>query len=127
MNIFTLSQSKNTPEVLFNLDESKLDFNGRSIPEDVNMFYAPLLTWIETNKKNIAEDIRTLSISVNLIYFNSATLKFIVSLLKHIITIKGADFVQITWLYDDDDEDMLETAKDISNVLSIPFNYSFRK
>jgi len=126
MNLFTLSESKRTPEVLFNLDNAELVFNGNSIPEDVNLFYAPLISWIEVNKDHIIQDSRQLMIKVNLVYFNSATLKFLVSLLKFLINIKGVDLVKISWLYDHDDDDMLETAKDISNILSIPINYILR-
>jgi hypothetical protein len=123
MNIFSLSESKRTPEIIFNLETGELIFNGNSTPEDVNLFYSPLLTWIDINKPLIVNDIKTISIQVNLVYFNSATLKFLVSLLKYIISLKGVDNVKITWCYDRDDEDMLETAKDISKVLSIPIKF----
>jgi hypothetical protein len=120
MNIFSLSESKRTPEIIFNLETGELIFNGNSTPEDVNLFYAPLLSWIEINKALITNDIKVLSVQINLMYFNSATLKFLVSLLKYLISLKSSDSLLIIWSYDAEDEDMIETAKDISKVLSIP-------
>lgn len=120
MNTFSLSQSKRTPEVFFDMESAELVFNGNSIPEDVNLFYAPLLSWIDQNKVKIVEEMKILTITVNLTYFNSATLKFFVSLLKHLINLKGCENIVITWNYDNEDEDMLETANDISQVLDIP-------
>src|ERR1035437_5744921 len=113
MNIFSLSESKRTPEIVFNLETGELLFNGNSTPEDVNLFYAPLLSWIEINKTLIINDIKTLSVHINLVYFNSATLKFLVSLLKYLIVIKGTESLLIVWSYESEDEDMVETAKDI--------------
>ena len=120
MNIFTLTQSKHTPEVIFDLENGELVFNGNSIPEDVALFYSPLLAWIEKHKTYIVEDMKHLFIKVDLVYFNSATLKYLVSILKHVISLKDHESILILWLYDREDEDMLETAKDISSVLSIP-------
>lgn len=120
MNIFTLSQTKRTPEIIFNIENSELFFNGSSIPEDVNLFYAPLMSWVEINKESIVEKLIPLSIKVNLSYFNSSTLKFLVSMFKYLINLKGTNLIEIIWFYDQDDEDLLETAIDISNILLIP-------
>jgi hypothetical protein len=126
MNIFTLTESKRTPEVIFNLESSELTFNGISIPEDVQLFYSPLLSWIEVNKSDLSTNSNPLTVKFNFNYFNSVSLKFIVSLLKYLITIKGYDKLHIIWFYDKDDEDMLETAKDISSILNVSFEYSLR-
>jgi len=126
MNIFTLTESKRTPEVVFNLESSELIFNGVSIPEDVQLFYSPLFSWIEVNKLDLIKNSNPLIVKFNFKYFNSVSLKFIVSLLKYLITIKGYEKLHIIWFYDKDDEDMLETAKDISSILNIPIEYSLR-
>jgi len=122
MNIFTLSESKRTPEVLFNIEKAQLIFNGTSLPEDVNVFFSPLYNWMETNKSIIRDEMGSLSVTINLTYFNSASLKFLISLLRYLKNLKGSEFLSINWHYDSDDEDMAETAKDISSVLTLPIS-----
>ena len=126
LNIFTLSQSKRTPEVIFDVEKALLVFNGCSLPEDVFDFYAPLIDWIESNKKDI-ESLQFLMVLINLQYFNSSTLKFLVTLIKMLFEFKTKESIIITWIVEPDDEDMKETAKEISSVLDIPFTIEVKQ
>lgn len=126
MNTFSLSQSKKTPEVIFDVEKALLVFNGISIPEDVYDFYTPLIEWIELNKKEIVS-LPYLMVLINLQYFNSSTLKFLTALLKLFIELKSKEAITVTWLVDSDDEDMKETANEISTVVNIPFTIELKK
>lgn len=122
MDIFQIKQTKHTPEVTLDLSKMTLCFKGQSIPEDVSIFYAPLVSFIDINMTYIRANKQSMRIILQLEYFNSATLKFLVKLFNSLIGIKGRSQVIIDFYYDEDDDDFYETGNDISTVLDIPIN-----
>jgi len=123
MKSFSIKQTKHTPLVAFDVNDMSLTIEGYSIPEDVSVFYAPLLEFIDQNAQLINSSSKKLSLSLNLEYFNSASLKFYVKLIGILVDIKGRHSITVDYYYDKDDEDFYETGVDISAVLNIPFNF----
>src|ERR1035437_6709181 len=121
MNLFSDPQKKRLPKIDFNLEKGELSFSGNSMPEDVNACYAPLMKAIEEHSAAIKNQKHVFTVIINFDYFNSASLKFIVSLIKQLITLTNGNGVKVDWYYDKDDTDMLETATEVSNILSLPF------
>jgi hypothetical protein len=89
-----------------NFDPSgKLLMEGRSIPEDVNKLFTPLIDFASNLKaKNVVFDI-------NLEYFNTATSKRLLDLVKHLDANSKIESLLVNWHYEIDDEDSHETAE----------------
>ena len=66
-----------TPGVDFK-NTGTLLLEGKSCPIDVNKFYAPILKWIDSLKA------KHVTFNINLEYINSASIKKIFLLLKHL-------------------------------------------
>jgi len=112
----------NTPSVNFNFNTSILSLFGRSIPENPLKFYQPIETWIgkfiETNPSSI-------TLEIYLDYLNTHSTECVLILMKKIESYyqSSKSDIKILWKFDEDDEDMEELGKDLSTLISIPFEY----
>lgn len=105
-----------TPKVYFDPANNHFELSGRSIPEDSVGFYKKILDWVEDYGKT--PNTKT-EFKFELEYFNTSSSKNILELLKKLekIHLQGQSAVQITWYYDEDDEDMEETGEDYKALL----------
>jgi hypothetical protein len=119
METIKLQGTDDTPSVILDKANGVFEFSGRSLPEDVNAFYEPILDWLsdyseETNEQTV--------VTFKLVYFNTASSKLILDILLKFEEIgeAGSD-VLIKWYYPDDDEDMEEAGEEYSEIVEIPF------
>ena len=112
--------TKHTPEINLNPD-GIINISGRSMIEDVNEFSKQLEGWIDKYVLNPADLTR---IDFHLEYLATSNLKFYISLLNKItsVKLKGKKYI-INWYFDEGDEDILEKGENISSNLDIPFNF----
>ncbi len=99
-----------TPEVVFGID-GKLSIIGRSLPENVDLFYGPLEKWMSELK------VDTVLFDINLEYFNSASSKKILHLLKVLDANIKVGKVEIVWHYEEGDDDCLESGQIFEELL----------
>jgi hypothetical protein len=86
-------------------NEGKLKLEGRSIPEDATKIFNPLIDYVDqlTAGKVIFD--------IKLDYFNTASSKKILELLKHLDANNKVKEVQVIWHFEEGDEDSVETAE----------------
>ena len=115
-NIFIEGTAK-TPHIDFNHLSGELIISGRSIPEDANKVYEPLLTWINGYIKSPR---LTTNLHLNLEYFNSATTLWFSKLIKAICKINLEDSVLFIHAYfniEDYDDMEIDELKDLVSSL----------
>jgi len=117
MEKMKLNATFETPAVTLDSNIGKLEFTGRSLPEDTATFYRPILKWIETYLE--APNIIT-NIDIKLEYFNTATSKVLLNMLSKF---KDSNNVTVHWFHHEEDEDMLESGKEFEELINIPFAY----
>jgi hypothetical protein len=112
--------TKNSPEIIMN-PEGSIKIRGRSIHENVNVFYLPVSEWITEYIENPAD---ITSVEMKLEYFNSASAKVFIQLLQKLtyVHLKHKKLV-LNWYYEDGDEDILERGEYFASILDIPFNF----
>lgn len=115
MNALYLPGTENTPNVRLNATTGRMSIEGKSLPENVRHFYAPVLAWLEEYREEPAAHTRLL---VHLEYYNSGTSAV---LYKVMALLQGMPDVQIEWHFDPDDEDLREAGKELCELLHIPF------
>jgi hypothetical protein len=120
METLSIDISPKTPLIKFNAQEGKLEFKGRSIPENSIEFYTPILEWID--KYSIQPKGET-NVSIQLEYFNTSSSKCLLDIFKKLQTlhISNKSKVIVTWFYEEDDEDMLEAGEDYQAIIKVPF------
>lgn len=108
---------KNSPGMYYYPHENKLELLGRSIPENPEMIFRRLEDWITSHfeKNNL------LNVSIQLEYINSGSSKYLYEILKR-LTVYGhsGKTVNIKWLYEEDDEAMLELGEHYRDTAGIP-------
>ena len=99
-----------TPAINFNMD-GRLMIEGRSLPEDVNKFYKPLIEWI------VKLEAESVKMDINLEYLNSASSKKLLELLKIMDANSKIKSLIINWHYEEGDDDSLEMGQIFEEVL----------
>jgi len=119
METIKLQGTDDTPSVILDKAANIFEFSGRSLPEDVNAFYEPILEWLSNYSESPNE---STVVTFKLVYFNTASSKLILDILLKFeeISEKGSD-VLIKWYYPEDDEDMQEAGQEYSEIVEIPF------
>jgi hypothetical protein len=126
-NSYSVEQSPKTPLINFDASNGIFDVKGKSIPENSVLYYKPLFEWLDSYVQNPAPKT---TLNIQLDYFNTSSSKCIVDLFKklELITKNSKGEAVINWMYDDQDDDMLEAGEDYKSIIKIPFNLvSFTK
>lgn len=112
--------TKNTPAINIDKPNGIFKISGRSLPEDVIKFYKPVFDWIDLFSKNPGEK---LSIEFELEYFNTPSSKIILDMLMKFEEIHhlGTCAVSVNWIYEYDDEDMMDAGVEYKALVGIPF------
>lgn len=110
MDNLILEPTNSTPLVKFTTD-GRLLLEGRSLPENVTRFYAPLIEWAASIR------IEVIRLDINLEYLNSASSKKLLELLKVLDANNHVSQLIINWHYESDDEDALESGQIFEELL----------
>jgi len=97
---------------------------GRSIPIDAEQFFSPILSWIDDLT---AEGVSFIDFRFRFDFFNIASSKRILFILYKLADLqKNGVQVNIRWMYERFDEDMLEIGQDYS-VMIDKLHFSFEE
>ena len=121
MEQFIIAGTDSTPSIHLDSQTAKLEFRGRSVPDDAEAFYAEVLSWLDDFVQT--SPART-EVTFNLEFFNIASSKrilFIMYKLNDLID-KGKEVV-VNWCYIENDHDMLEVGQDYAFMVKLPFEF----
>ena len=120
-DVVDIAQSERTPKIYMDKNKGIIKFSGRSMPDNANTFFSPLIKWVEEYIKTPQE--KTI-VCFDLEYFNSSASKMILQMIKKLKSIrdKGKQLV-IDWYYMEDDDDMLDSGKTFEDLSDIKFDY----
>ena len=108
---------KNCPGITYYPDSDKLEIVGRSIPENPELIFRRLDEWITVHFGTNT----SLNVAIQLEYINSGSSKYLYEILKRLTGfIKSGMKVEIKWLYEEDDEAMLELGEHYRDNAGIP-------
>ncbi|MCH8318145.1 MAG: DUF1987 domain-containing protein [Bacteroidetes bacterium] len=108
-----------TPSVILDASNNKFEISGKSLPENVVVFYKPVKEWFESYSKN--PNPKT-DIVIKFLYLNTASQKMIYSILREL----GRKFdkkgnISVKWYYNEDSEDIKEIGEDFAEMLDFAF------
>jgi len=108
---------KNCPGIVYYPDTNKLELVGRSIPENPELIFGRLEEWITSHfEKN-----KGLDVYIQLEYINSGSSKYLYEVLKRLTGYgRSGKTVKLKWLYEEDDEAMLELGEHYRDTAGIP-------
>ncbi|MCK5463257.1 MAG: DUF1987 domain-containing protein [Bacteroidales bacterium] len=119
MEKLKIESTEDSPQIILERESNIMEISGRSLPEDVNTFYEPMMSWIEEYAK---DPLDVTVFSFKLTYFNTASSKIILDILTHFEEmIEEGHKVMVRWHYLEEDEDMLEAGEEYSEMVDVPF------
>ena len=114
-----IDASHETPEVIFDPENSRLKISGLSHPENAKTFYDPIIDIVSAFLKN---EKNALNCEFYFKYINSASSKFLRDLAIVLEEFhKNGSKISIKWAYDEDDTDMMDQIDDIFDRLIVPY------
>src|SRR6056297_1755151 len=116
MDVIEHQPTAKTPYVM--LDSSGvIKFRGRSIPEDVTIFYNKIVDWIKNYCNAPAPHTE---VDIEMEYLNSGTSKYMLKILKILkeIDLKGYSFT-INWYFEEGDDDIMERGEYYGSILDM--------
>jgi hypothetical protein len=119
MDELIIEGTEDSPQITLDLNANIMEISGRSLPEDVNTFYEPTLSWIEEYSKN---PLPSTTFNFKLTYFNTASSKVILDILTEFEEmIEEGHQVLVRWHFPDEDEDMQEAGEEYADMVDVPF------
>jgi hypothetical protein len=108
---------KNCPSIIYYPDTNNLELTGRSIPENPELIFRRLEEWITLHfEKN-----NRLDVNIQLEYINSGSSKYLYEILKRLTGYgRSGKLVKMKWLYEEEDEAMLELGEHYRDAAGIP-------
>ncbi len=122
MELLLRRPTKTTPYVHLDNGSGIYVIAGRSIPIDAELFYNPVLNWIECMSEVPPAEIQ---FCFRFDFFNIASSKRILFILYKLVELqKTGTRVTVNWMYEKFDEDMLEIGQDYSCMIDeLPFKF----
>ncbi|GAJ23667.1 unnamed protein product, partial [marine sediment metagenome] len=100
METIKIKGTDDTPNVILDAENEIFEISGRSLPEDVTVFYDPVLNWL--NEYTETPNDKTI-FSFKLVYFNTASSKLILDILMKLEEMHEAGKeVLVKWHFPDD-------------------------
>jgi len=119
-DVIYINQANDHPGITLDKVNNKFEILGKSLPEDVNEFYDPIISWLREYAKDPNQKTDFI---IKLEYYNSASVRKIVDILVILENIyKSGNDVMLHWLYEETDEMMGENGDDFKQTVNIPFN-----
>lgn len=108
-----------TPSINFDDASGFMEIKGRSIPDQPDEFWLPILNWFESYMLNPRDKT---TVVIDLEYFNISSSKRILFLLYKLNElVESKKDVHVEWLYRESDEDMYEVGQDYAYMVKVPF------
>lgn len=120
-----IESTRTTPRVCFDPESGKFLISGRSLPEDTEAFFSPVIKWLEDYSKEPNDETE---IEINLDYYNSTSLKKIADilfLLKEANKRTGKK-ISVIWAYEDGDDSSQENGEDLCYALDLPLELKIK-
>lgn len=120
MKNLVIASTKKTPEIIFKTN-GDLMISGNSLPTNIDIFYQPIICWIE---ELIATSPKKISIAFDLEHVNTSSTRMILQILRTLNGFKkGKGNLSIIWSYDNEDKDMLEQGETLQQIINRPFQF----
>ncbi len=118
MERIQIAATEKSPKVDFNPETGAMLFEGRSLVEDSESFFLPLVEWIMKYTENPCKGS---VVDFKFEYFNTSCSKWLITITKQLKVLYDKDpSTVVNWYYEDDD--VLEYGEVICDLVDMPVN-----
>ncbi len=118
MNALIIEATVQTPYICFDPTDNKFEIKGKSLPEDSDEFYEPVIKWFENYREQPAEQT---DFHFMLDYFNTSTSRYVSAMINILDIMSEKHKVKIFWHYREIDEDMLSMGEEYYDSTNVEF------
>lgn len=114
MKNFKVDETPKTPSIEGSTENGEVIIKGRCLPEDARIFFGPFFDWMDDF---IYQTPGNINVRFDLVYFNTSASKMILDIIKRIASVREQKDVSATWVYEEDDMEMMEVGLDYQNLV----------
>jgi len=118
MNTLIIDATIQTPYICFDSENNKFEITGKSLPEDADEFYLPVLDWLKKYKK---QAVNQTFFHFKIDYFNTSSARYISAMIKILDELSANHTVKIFWHYRKIDEDMQSMGEEYFETTKVDF------
>lgn len=119
--IISIEGKQDTPSVYIDESQYLVKISGSSFNENAIDIYYQILDWVHKIEEGLESPLK---FEFDYIYINSATKKMVFVILNHLDKLhKAGKDINVTWYYEEYDDDMLELGEDFKELISMPFDF----
>jgi hypothetical protein len=114
---YEIESSKRTPWII--MEPGKIFIMGRSIPDNPGNLYRPVYNWVLNYIENC--NVKT-QVDFGFEYINTTSIKWIFTILRELSEMRNlSENANVTWYYEQGDEDMCELGFMLRSLVDCPF------
>lgn len=119
--LFHIDRTENSPQVDLDVDNGIMEFIGRSLPPNSELFYSRVYNWLD---EYLARAGRETTVNMRLDYLDTSSSKHIYNIFSRLdaATAEGRA-VKVNWHFETGDEEMAETGKDYESLFHLDFEF----
>ena len=111
-----------TPYVNFDLDTKIFEVGGESFLEDTDIFYEPILDWLQEFMDTHDDKI---TFNFKYLYYNSSSSKSILKMFRLLKSYHEAGKeVEITWYYPEGNIDLMQEGDDFASLVDVAVSFA---
>ena len=115
MSNLDISPTKSTPKVFGDFEKGTLEITGNCHPENSILFFDKLLIWIDLLSSS---NLNKFIFKCELNYIASSSVMHFYKLMQKTEQIFSTDKIEITWKYEEDDEDIQNLGEEFKKLIS---------
>ncbi len=118
---FHIDRTETSPQIDLDVDNGVLEFIGRSLPHNSELFYSRVYGWLEEYLRVSREET---TVNMKLDYLDTSSSKHIYNIFSRLDAVTGdGKRVRVNWHFETGDEEMAETGKDYESLFKLDFSF----
>lgn len=116
-----IDRTDTSPEIDLDLESGTIEFIGRSLPANSELFYGRVYRWLE---EYIKQPLPDTTVNMRLDYMDTSSSKHFYNIFHRLNSVRTRGRkVLVNWHYESGDEEMAETGKDYQSLFSMDFAF----
>ncbi|OQY04313.1 MAG: hypothetical protein B6I20_03325 [Bacteroidetes bacterium 4572_117] len=118
LSTLIIDATEETPRIHFDPDNNLFEITNKSLPEDADEFYRPIIVWLESYK---LKPNKNTNFTFKLDYYNTSSSRYITRIIKILDDMARKHEVKIFWYYREIDEDMQSMGEEYFEMTDLEF------
>lgn len=116
-----IDRTDSSPEIDMDLEHGMIEFTGRSLPANGEVFYGRVYRWLEEYLKHPRPET---VVNMKMDYLDTSSSKHFFNIFDKLNAVsERGQKVHVNWHYETGDEEMAEAGKDFQSFFTLDFDF----